>query len=183
MKSIAPAGNCETCRRGLATPCPHRTVLGILNHDGAFADYIAVPECNLHRVPDEISTEAAVFTEPLAAAFQIPAQIPLSKEMRVVVLGDGRLGNCVRRSSASQGATVSVVGKHRRKLALLEELGIATQLLENLSPDRRADVVVGDSGISQRIANGVPDYQTTWHDRAQNHRGRNAGNDIGPAGD
>ncbi|WP_339910855.1 MDR/zinc-dependent alcohol dehydrogenase-like family protein [Symmachiella dynata] len=139
-------GSCETCRQGLATHCPHRTVLGILNHDGAFADYIAVPEANLHRVPDEISTEAAVFTEPLAAAFQIPAQIPLSKEMRVVVLGDGRLGNLCAQVIRLSGATVSVVGKHRRKLDLLEKLGIATELLENLSPDRCADVVVDCTG-------------------------------------
>ncbi|TWU14418.1 2-deoxy-scyllo-inosamine dehydrogenase [Symmachiella macrocystis] len=139
-------GNCETCRRGLVTHCPHRSVLGILNHDGAFADYIAVPEVNLHRVPDEISTEAAVFTEPLAAAFQIPAQIPFSKEMRVVVLGDGRLGNLCAQVIRLSGATVSVVGKHRRKLALLEEMGIATGLLENLSPEHSADVVVDCTG-------------------------------------
>ena len=139
-------GSCETCRQGLATHCPHRTVLGILNHDGAFADYIAVPESNLHRVPDEIPTEAAVFTEPLAAAFQIPAQIPLSREMQVVVLGDGRLGNLCAQVIRLSGATVSVVGKHRRKLDLLEESGIATGLLENLSPDRGADVVVDCTG-------------------------------------
>ncbi|QDU46281.1 2-deoxy-scyllo-inosamine dehydrogenase [Symmachiella dynata] len=139
-------GSCETCRQGLATHCPHRTVLGILNHDGAFADYIAIPEANLHRVPDEISTQAAVFTEPLAAAFQIPAQIPLSKEMQVVVLGDGRLGNLCAQVIRLSGATVSVVGKHRRKLDLLEKLGIATELLENLSPDRCADMVVDCTG-------------------------------------
>ena len=64
--------SCDTCRKGLATHCPNRTVLGILNHDGAFADLIAVPQRNLHAVPDSLSDDVAVFTEPVAAAFQIP---------------------------------------------------------------------------------------------------------------
>ena len=87
---------CETCRTGLPNHCPNRTVLGILNHDGAFAEYITVPSRNLHQVPDEISIDEAVFTEPLAAAFQIPSQIPLSNDQKVVVVGDGRLGNEIR---------------------------------------------------------------------------------------
>src|SRR5918911_1850216 len=66
---------CPTCKAGAPTHCPNRRVLGILNHDGAFADYIAVPQKNLHVVPDDIPTDAAVFTEPVAAAFQIPSQM------------------------------------------------------------------------------------------------------------
>jgi len=60
---------CETCRKGLNTHCPNRTVIGILNHDGAFADLIAVPQRNLHAVPDSLPDDIAVFTEPVAAAF------------------------------------------------------------------------------------------------------------------
>src|SRR5687768_17449950 len=56
---------CDMCARGLATHCPNRTVLGILNHDGAFADFIAVPERNLHPVPDVLPDDIAVFTEPV----------------------------------------------------------------------------------------------------------------------
>ena len=65
---------CETCLAGRSTHCPHRSVIGILNHDGAFADFVAVPQRNLHVVPDSVPTDLAVFTEPLAAAFQIPTQ-------------------------------------------------------------------------------------------------------------
>ena len=57
--------------------CPNRTVIGILNHDGAFAETVVVPHENLHLVPDNVSDDEAVFTEPLAAAFQIPAQLNL----------------------------------------------------------------------------------------------------------
>src|SRR5262249_30643386 len=79
---------CATCLAGRPPHCPNRTTLGIANHDGAFADYIAVPQHNLHPVPDGMPTDVAVFTEPVAAAFQIPAQIDVNADDRIVVLGD-----------------------------------------------------------------------------------------------
>jgi threonine dehydrogenase-like Zn-dependent dehydrogenase len=137
---------CETCRRGLPTHCPNRTVIGILDHDGAFADAIAVPQRNLHAVPDGIPDEIAVFTEPLAAAFQIPAQIPIRREDRIVVLGDGRLGNLCAQVLAGLSDRVRVVGKHAHKLALLESRGIPTTRLDDLQSDRTADIVVDCTG-------------------------------------
>ena len=137
---------CDTCRRGLHTHCPNRTVLGILNHDGAFADLIAVPQRNLHVVPDSLSDDIAVFTEPVAAAFQIPAQITISAKDRIIVLGDGRLGNLCAQVLARISDHVIVVGKHREKLALLASLGIATALLSDPIDERAADIVVDCTG-------------------------------------
>jgi threonine dehydrogenase-like Zn-dependent dehydrogenase len=137
---------CETCRRGLHTHCPNRTVLGILNHDGAFADLVAVPQPNLHLVPDSISDEVAVFTEPLAAAFQIPVQVPVRGEDRIVVLGDGRLGNLCAQVLAGLSNHVLVIGKHPAKLALLGTRGIATALLADVNETRVADIVVDCTG-------------------------------------
>src|SRR5688572_33145609 len=102
-------GSCDTCRRGLPTHCSNRTVLGILNHDGAFADLIAVPQANLHLVPDSIPDDVAVFTEPVAAAYQIPAQLAIGRGDRVVVLGDGRLGNLCAQVLAGLSDEVTVV--------------------------------------------------------------------------
>ena len=137
---------CETCRRGLPTHCPNRTVLGILNHDGAFADLIAVPQRNLHLVPDSLPDDVAVFTEPVAAAFQIPAQVRIGRRDRVVVLGDGRLGNLCAQVLAKLSDHVLVVGKHQEKLALLTAMGIATARLSDPLDDRAADIVVDCSG-------------------------------------
>ena len=53
---------------------PRRTVLGIIARDGALAQYVSLPPQNLLLVPDEISNEEAVFTEPLAAACRILEQ-------------------------------------------------------------------------------------------------------------
>lgn len=137
---------CGYCRSGQSNHCPHRSVLGILNHDGVFADSVTVPECNLHRVPDEIPTDVAVFTEPLAAAFQILEQIRVTERDRVVVLGDGRLGNLCAQVLALTGCHLAVVGKHENKLGLLESAGIETRLLDQAAPERRADVVVDCTG-------------------------------------
>jgi threonine dehydrogenase-like Zn-dependent dehydrogenase len=135
---------CETCLSGRPTHCPNRTTIGIANHDGAFADLIAVPQRNLHLVPESVSTDAAVFTEPLAAAFQIPAQLSLNRDDRVVVLGDGRLGNLCAQVLAGICERVLVVGKHPEKLALLQSLGIPTA--SQLPTDRTADIVVDCTG-------------------------------------
>jgi threonine dehydrogenase-like Zn-dependent dehydrogenase len=138
--------NCDTCRIGLPTHCPRRTVLGILNHDGAFADLIAVPQRNLHRVPDSIPNDIAVFTEPVAAAFQIPAQLEMSASDRVLILGDGRLGNLCAQVLASICDDLLVVGKHRGKLAILEGMGLRTAMLSDDLPARSADIVVDCTG-------------------------------------
>jgi threonine dehydrogenase-like Zn-dependent dehydrogenase len=147
---------CPTCLAGRPTHCPNRTTIGIVNHDGAFADYIAVPQHNLHVVPEAVETDAAVFTEPLAAAFQIPEQLSLARTDRVVVLGDGRLGNLCAQVLAGICDPVLAVGKHPDKLALLDALGIETTLLGELPQDRMADVVVdctgSDTGLPTALA-------------------------------
>jgi threonine dehydrogenase-like Zn-dependent dehydrogenase len=137
---------CDTCRSGFPTHCPNRTVLGILNHDGAFADLIAVPQRNLHRVPDSIPDDIAVFTEPVAAAFQIPSQIEIAGTERIAVLGDGRLGNLCAQVMASMADEILVIGKHREKLALLDALGLKTALLSDDIPQRSFDIVVECTG-------------------------------------
>ncbi|HEY4121402.1 MAG TPA: alcohol dehydrogenase catalytic domain-containing protein [Byssovorax sp.] len=112
-------GACEACARGLGRHCATRAVMGILGADGAIAEQVAVPVVNLHRVPDGVSDEAAVFAEPLAAAFEILEQVEIDARTRALVLGDGKLGQLVARVLAGAGARVTVVGKHAEKLALL----------------------------------------------------------------
>lgn len=143
---------CETCAAGRPGHCPHRTVIGIVDRDGAFADLVAVPEPNLHVVPDAIDIDAAVFTEPLAAAFQIPAQHPIGREDRIVVLGDGRLGNLCAQVLAGISDHVVVVGKHPEKLAVLDAIGIETRVLADRPSARTADIVVDCTGSAGGLA-------------------------------
>lgn len=138
--------SCPTCLQGNSNHCPHRTVIGILNHDGAFAESVNVPERNLHVIPDSLSTEEAVFVEPVAAACRIPQQIPLSGGENVTILGDGRLGNLCAQVLRHHGCSVLVIGKHHFKMRMLEELGIRTCHLDKAPRDRTADIVVDCTG-------------------------------------
>ncbi|MDA0835406.1 MAG: alcohol dehydrogenase catalytic domain-containing protein [Planctomycetota bacterium] len=146
-----PCRRCPYCTQGLGNHCPHRTVLGILNHDGAFAEYVAVPQENLHPVPESLSLDQATFTEPLAAACQILQQIDISPSSQIIVLGDGRLGNLCAQVLNGQGGAVTVIGKHPEKLRRFASLGIPTLLLDDATFDRRADVVVDCTGSSRGI--------------------------------
>jgi threonine dehydrogenase-like Zn-dependent dehydrogenase len=139
-------GTCRMCARNLPTHCATRSVIGILRHDGAFADYLLVPARNLHPIPDSIPTDVAVFVEPLAAAYQILVQVPVHPHDHVIVLGDGRLGNLCAQVLAGVTANVLVVGKHESKLQLLRDRGITTRLLGEVEGDRSADIVVDCTG-------------------------------------
>jgi alcohol dehydrogenase len=88
-------GHCDWCAQGLGRHCPNRTVLGIVKHPGAFSEFFTLPEVNLHLVPDSVTTEQAVFTEPLAAACEILDQVRIPEGAPVAVLGDGKLGRLV----------------------------------------------------------------------------------------
>jgi threonine dehydrogenase-like Zn-dependent dehydrogenase len=145
------------CARGLSTHCFHRGVIGIQNRDGAFADFISVPLRNLHTVPDHVSNEEAVFIEPLAAAFQILRQVPVEKRTRALVLGDGRLGLLVAQVLHRTGCTLTLVGRHERKLAIAERIAatgagrgtMRTVLDAELQNHRDQDVVVDCTGRAE----------------------------------
>lgn len=138
-------GQCPTCAQALPRHCPRRRVMGIQGADGAFAEYVAVPFANLHRVPDSVDDEQAVFAEPLAAAFEILEQVSDVRETSAVVLGDGKLGLLAAQVLHAAGARVSVVGRHERKLGILRRRGIATVHLSDWQPSL-ADVVVEATG-------------------------------------
>jgi threonine dehydrogenase-like Zn-dependent dehydrogenase len=140
----ATCGVCPTCRAGRSSHCEQRTVLGIVNRDGAFADYLTLPIANLHAVPDGVPDDVAVFAEPVAAAFQILAQLRIARHDRVVVFGDGKLGQVIAQVLATTGCAPTVIGRHPRKLAHLAARGIATQV--DAPAARAADVVVDCTG-------------------------------------
>ena len=143
-------GHCDACRRDLNRHCPNRSVMGILNADGAFADYVTVPTANLHIVPENISDEEAVFAEPLAAAFEILSQIQLNPGDEVLVLGDGKLGNLCAQALRLSGAKVTVLGKHADKLALIKKAGMRIIELKDWQP-RQFDVAVEATGSASGL--------------------------------
>ena len=144
--------DCAYCQRGMPTHCPNRNTLGILNRDGAFAEYLTLPTANLHLLPDNVSDEEAVFVEPFAANFEILEQVHIKPTDNVIVLGDGKMGQLAVQVLSLSGCEVTMIGKHEEKLALAAQRGIQTvivgaQFIAPISPIYgRADLVVECSG-------------------------------------
>ena len=143
-------GRCDSCSHGLSRHCPDRTVMGILNADGAFAECVSVPLANLHVVPESVSDEEAVFTEPLAAAFEILEQIQINPGDDILVLGDGKLGSLCAQVLRLASAHVTVLGKHEEKLKLLKHAGVRTVQLKDWRP-KQFDVVVEATGSASGL--------------------------------
>ncbi len=148
-------GRCDWCARGLGRHCPTRTVLGIVKHPGAFREFLTLPIHNLHRVPDSISTEQAVFIEPVAAACEILDQVKIPKGDPVALLGDGKLGLLVAQVLQAHGARVHLFGRHRDKMRLVEMAGVTTEILPKKLPDRVYRWVVDATGSPEGLRAAV----------------------------
>ncbi|MFM7560749.1 MDR/zinc-dependent alcohol dehydrogenase-like family protein [Cylindrospermopsis raciborskii] len=147
----AACGHCRFCLEGKPTHCENRTVLGIVNRHGAFAEYLSLPEKNLHVVPPQVTTDAATFTEPIAAALQIQAQVKITPQQRVLVVGDGKLGQLIGQTLALTGCDLLVVGRHQEKLTNLSSRNIKTGLVDMVE-DRSFDIAIDCTGNAEGFA-------------------------------
>jgi alcohol dehydrogenase len=129
----AACGGCATCARGDQSHCPERTTLGIDRRDGAMAELFSLPIACLHEVPAGVPDEAAVFTEPLAAALEILEQSHIRPTDRVVVVGDGKLGLLCAQALRLPGCEVVVVGRHPERWDMLAALGMQALHVDDLS--------------------------------------------------
>ncbi len=145
-----PCGKCEFCERGLGNHCPSRTVLGIMERNGVHAEYALLPKRNLHEVPNSLTDEEAVFTEPLAAAIQITRQVPIGPDSEVVILGAGKLGLLIAQVIGRISNRTTLVAKHPSKLKLISDMDISLKTLSEFKKGarKRAPVVVECTGSS-----------------------------------
>jgi threonine dehydrogenase-like Zn-dependent dehydrogenase len=141
-------GTCTWCRRGWGRHCPHRDVLGIVRHPGAFQEFLTLPECNLHEVPDSMPLEVAVFTEPLAAACEILDQAQIPCGSAIAVLGDGKLGLLISQVLQAYGYRVHQFGRHGEKLRIAERAGVTTEIAGDKLPEAEYSWVVDATGSS-----------------------------------
>jgi len=138
-------GRCPECLDGSPSHCRQRQVLGIRGRNGAFAEYLCLPLANLHPVPDNVSDEAAVFTEPLAAAIEVQQQLGIRPQQQVLIVGAGRLGQLLALTLRLTGCDLCVVARHPRQRALLEAAGIRW-IGEDAVEPAAADIVVEATG-------------------------------------
>ncbi len=144
-------GRCDLCQSGLANHCRNRTVMGILGRDGCFAEYVAVPERNLHEIPATISDEQAVFIEPVAAAFQVLQQCRIDARTRVTVLGTGKLGLLVAQVLSQADCEIDVIGRNPATLETADKLRIQSARPGDLTGGHDRDVVVDCTGSPKGI--------------------------------
>ena len=144
---------CALCAAGLGRHCPNRSVLGILARDGAFAEFLTLPDANLIPVPDSVADEVAVFVEPVAAAYEILEQVHLGRNRMIVVMGDGRLGALVALVLRGEKYLPIVAGHHVEKLRRLEALGLEVVAESRLKD--RFDIVIDCSGSGAGFSRAV----------------------------
>ncbi len=141
-------GHCEFCNSGMRSHCPTRSVLGIMGHPGVMADKCTLPDSNLHKVPEGLPDEVAIFCEPLAAAFEILTQVSIEPGQTAVVLGDGKLGLLVAQVLKNADANVLLVGRSPEKLSLADGWSVRTVPADALR-EEAADVVVDCTGSTE----------------------------------
>ena len=149
-----PCGRCDFCQRGIPSQCRSRSAVGISNHPGAFAEYLALTTQNLHVVPDHITDDEAVFLEPLAAALNILEMVQISPRDHVLVLGVGKLGMLVAQVLRLTGAQITGVVRREKQAELLTSWGIAAAYFEDL-PQQQAQIVVDCTGQAEGFANAL----------------------------
>jgi alcohol dehydrogenase len=147
-------GQCRFCALDLGRHCEARTVLGIVKHPGAFAEFLTLPERNLRVVPEHVTDEEAVFVEPLAAACEILEQVSIPSGTAVAVMGDGKLGLLIAQTLLAHGAQVTVFGRHIDKLRIAESAG-AVVCDSNETTNVRFPTVVDATGSSEGLRHAV----------------------------
>ncbi|MFA7534344.1 MAG: alcohol dehydrogenase catalytic domain-containing protein, partial [Tissierellaceae bacterium] len=134
-------GECIYCRTCRPTHCENRKVLGISGKDGCFSEYIVMKNQLLHVVPDELPSEVAIFTEPLAAALEIMEQAHIKPSTNVAIIGDGRLAYMIGQVVALTGADLTIIGRHEEKLKLFSNFANTS-----VNADGSYELVIDASG-------------------------------------
>lgn len=148
-------GKCEWCARDLGRHCPHRTVLGIVKHPGAFREFLTLPVTNLHPIPKQLSNEQAVFIEPVAAACEILDQVKVTAGAPIAVLGDGKLGLLIAQVLGAHGACVHLFGRHKEKMKLVERGGIVAEAIGKNLPQQAYPMVVDATGSAEGLRSAI----------------------------
>jgi threonine dehydrogenase-like Zn-dependent dehydrogenase len=126
--STVYCGNCPYCREGFVNLCDNRRVLGVSCEDyrrhGAFAEYVAIPNRILYRLPHSLSYEHAAMIEALSIAFHAVHRTPVFLGDTVVVIGCGMIGLLVIQSLRIAGVgKIIAVDVAQDKLDLAQKLG------------------------------------------------------------
>jgi alcohol dehydrogenase len=144
-------GTCEYCLKGAERHCLSRTALGISEHDGVFAEFVAIPLRNLWEVPQSVDDETAVFTEPLAAVFEVFQEVHVAPLDKCAILGDGKMGILLALVLSKTWSHTVLVGKHDHKLAIAARQGVSTKKLDEINLKPSYEIVIDATGSPEGV--------------------------------
>lgn len=163
-------GECHFCRKGMINLCDNRRVLGVSCEDyrqnGAFAEFVAVPQHILYRVPNEVSFEQAAMVEALSVAFHAVERTPISINDTAVVVGAGMIGLLIIQSLRLSGCgKIIAVDLEQTRLDMAKQLGADITLNSSqvdvpaevfkLTDNRGADLAFEVVGIQTTLQMGI----------------------------
>jgi len=160
-----PDGTCYTCRTGDQHICVTTKILGV-HTDGAFAEYIVVPELIAWKLPEGFSPEIGAIMEPIGVAMHAVDVAGPMRGNRVVIFGDGPIGIFATALARASGATMVItVGHNDYRLDLARKMGAThtinsrkedpVPIIKDLTADRGGiDSVIELSGSHEAIKQG-----------------------------
>ncbi|WP_347243792.1 galactitol-1-phosphate 5-dehydrogenase [Thermogutta sp.] len=162
-------GRCEFCRQGRINLCDNRRVLGVscaeYRQDGAFAEYVVVPEHIAYRLPDNVSFEQAALIEPLSVALHAVDRGDLRLGETVLIIGGGMIGSLIVQLLKVAGASYIVVLEPDRFRQELARRAGATAVfspneswqeeLSKVTEGKRVTLVFDAVGIDETVRTAV----------------------------
>src|SRR6185312_11526624 len=168
--STVSCGACWYCRRGEINLCENRRVLGVscgeYRRHGAFAEFVAVPQRILYRLPDNLSFEQAAMVEAVSVAVHAVERTPLTLNASVAVVGTGMIGLLLVQVLRARGCgKIIAIDLDEGKLAIAKKLGATHALLANdsnlqekmraLTSGRGADAAFEVVGLSPTVKTAI----------------------------
>ncbi|HXC35803.1 MAG TPA: galactitol-1-phosphate 5-dehydrogenase [Candidatus Acidoferrales bacterium] len=163
-------GDCWYCRRGAVNLCENRRVLGVscaeYRRHGAFAEFVAVPQRILYRLPDKLSFEQAAMVEAVSVAGHAVKRTPLAADASTFVVGTGMIGLLVVQMLRVTGCKrIIAIDLDESRLALADKFG-ATQTfnagisdlpekIRSLTDGRGADAAFEVVGLPQTVKTAI----------------------------
>jgi threonine dehydrogenase-like Zn-dependent dehydrogenase len=147
-----PCGQCGPCREGRSNICERLQTMGF-DRNGAYAGYAAVPDFNLHRLPENVSYDQASAVQVLGISYHAVAdRVKPAPGERVAVIGAGPIGLGAALIARSMGAEVTIFDLLDYRLALARSLGIP----HTMNPDAgdlraRALAATGGRGFDKVV--------------------------------
>jgi L-iditol 2-dehydrogenase len=156
-------------RKGLYNLSDNRMVLGVscddYRRDGAFADYVTVPQHILYRIPEDVSFEQAAMVEPVAVALHAISLSGIKINDSAVVFGSGIIGLFIIQLLKQAGCNVIAVDMLQEKLEMAKNAGAGTTLnaqsddvsgeIRKLTKNRGADFAFEAVGIEPTIISAI----------------------------